>query len=143
MARLRAFTGGALRDIKTLSVRQAGVLRPLKTLKVMDDGELRLVGLFALPLSVSATASISVVPGGPTSGIFIAVLLATPIGGLGPFTYSWSLTSGGGWSPTGSAPPAALQLSAPASAGEPAPSATYSVTVTDSVGQTATATVNL
>lgn len=144
-ARFRVLDVGTLRDIKNMFVMQGGVLRRCKTLKGMHDNVLRTVGVFAPPLSIAISGTqTSETLGLPPSVVtqHLAQITATPVGGAGPFTYSWTLTAGGGWVASGLST-ATLGLSAVRPVGEPPPEATYSVLVTDALGQTATTSVSI
>lgn len=134
-AKLRVLDNGTLREITRLTGKQAGVLRQIKTLKVMDGGVLRLVGVFASPLSVTATdgAGFASSPGPVTVTAFST---ATPSGGLPPYTYFWT-------GPSPSSPSAAgCGFSATVGPGGVVFSSA-TVTVTDSIGQTAEADCSL
>jgi len=131
---------GTLRTITRGKAKAAGVLRDLREIKVMDGGVLRTVATFADPLF--ASASPTSVSGTQSSAGVIAVntgfTTATPTGGRAPFTYFWAATSG-----------VAALANTPTSAttnfraeiGPGTSVATFRVTITDAVGQTATADV--
>lgn len=137
-ARFRVLDNGTLRDIKSLFAMQAGVSRRARTLKVMDGDELRTVGVFAPPLSVSANNVFGAGFQNSQSGSSTAA----PTGGLAPFTYAWTRVSGETLITSG-----ANSAKANFASGILDPyqtrQAVYRVTVTDSLGQTASADITV
>lgn len=132
---------GASRTITTGWVRQAGVLRRLQKVQVMDGGTLRTVATFAPPLSASASpGSVSGTSSGsgPTDTTTSATT-ASPTGGLGPYTYSWTRISGEPTAAVNSPTMATTTFTATITPGTQV--ATFEVTITDAFGQTDTATV--
>jgi hypothetical protein len=143
-ALFRILDNGTLRTITRGWVKQAGVLRRLKTGKAMHGGTLRTVAIFADALTASASPLASegdYTGSGAFPPLFLTADLVTaiPIGGLSPYTYSWTHVSGD-----------TFTLSSPATAGTyfshnfttyGTRSGTYRCTVTDSVGITATVDV--
>lgn len=138
---LKIQDAGTLRTIKRLWIKQAGVLRRIRTLKVMDGDELRTVGVFSDPLAVFLPPGAGdvefVPPGGST--LVVATATAAVSGGFGPFSYSWSYVSGDVF--TIGSPTSATASFSKTLTGNSHQSGTYRVTVTDSVGDTATATI--
>ncbi|WPZ05481.1 hypothetical protein [Pelagerythrobacter marinus] len=127
---------GTLRTITRLTIRQAGVNRSIRTLKVMDGGVLRTVAIFADPLAVTAPDT----NGHQDSSTVITNLItATPSGGFSPYTYAWSLIANGGASPSTATAPTSAGTSFSKSGLIPGQTVTdtWRVTVTDSLGQTA------
>lgn len=137
---LRVQVGGALRTITAMKVKQGGVVRNILSIKVMDGGTLRTIATFAPP--ITASASPSSVSGTQSSPGFIVVnttsTTAMPVGGLPPYTYAWASLSGIG-SPNS---PTMATTNFGEVIGPGTESGSFRVTVTDSVGQTATATVS-
>lgn len=138
---LRIQDAGTLRTIKRLRIQQGGILRDIRRLRVMHGGVLRTVAVFADTLTASADPtsvfgtqssanSIPVTSGGTT---------ASPAGGRAPFTYAWAQLSGDAMtilSPT----MATTQFRATVQPNTSL-SGTFRCTITDAVGQTATADV--
>lgn len=114
-----------------------GTLRTVKTLKVMDNGNLRLVGNFYS--DVVASISPSSAYGTSTGGLATTnSVTASASGGLFPYTYSWALIS----HDNPGTPVAVSPTTATTSfRGLPDGTATFRVTVTDSLGSRATANV--
>src|SRR5690606_22095433 len=135
---MRVLDNGTLRTITGGWVKQAGILRRLKTMKVKDGDTLRLVGKFASPLSASLpefTSTGEVSPPSPQVVSAQATVIVT--GGFPPFSYSWVRVSGNSFtigSPSGATTTFSAPLIAPS-----ALSGLYRVTVTDALGDTATA----
>lgn len=130
---------GITRTITGMLVKHAGSTRRVKSVKVMQGGTLRTVAQFASTLSASVTPS--AVVGGAASNFPATVTTqtatATPSGGAAPYTYSWVNVSGYG------------SINRPTQAGTSftatVPTGTFHgvfrVTITDAIGQTATADV--
>lgn len=139
-ANFRVRDSGALRTITAMYAKQAGVMRRIKTVKVMSGGTLRLVARFADPLTVSASPTSGAGNGAGTQTVTSGTSTATPSGGFSPFTYSWTLvSSGGGTASTANSPSSAsTTFSKPNVAVNDAYTDTWRVTVTDSLGDTAT-----
>lgn len=142
---LRIQDAGSLRTITRGKVMVAGVLRELREIKVQDGGVLRTVATFADPLTASASpASVS---GTQSSSEPITVntdfTTATPTGGRSPFTYSWAQVSGVAATAVS---PASATTNFTYSTPPGTSVATFRVTITDAVGQSAptevTATFN-
>ena len=114
-----------------------GQLRTVKTLKVMDNGSLRLVGNFYG--DVVASISPSSAYGTSTGGLATTdSVTASASGGLFPYTYSWALVSHDNpGTPVAFSPSSATTTFR----GLPDGTATFRVTVTDSLGSQATADV--
>lgn len=130
--------GSVLRTITKCRVLDGGTLRNILRMKVLDaDGvTLRTVATFAQPLSVEISYTVNATPiydaSAEVIGWNVAVAAtATPTGGLGPYTYAW--TAPPGWSVS---PPNSASTSISGTSGHP-PAASFSVTVNDSSGQTA------
>lgn len=132
---------GTLRTITGLQIKQSGILRTIRELKVQDGGTLRTVATFATELdpSISATRTVQSVGSGGALTIIQYETLASPGGGLGPYTYSWAILSGDDWSisTATSASPRITGSSNTSTEG------VARVTITDSLGQTGTADLAL
>lgn len=124
------------RQIKNLWARDSGVWQRLRSLKVYHDGAWRLVGNFVQPLTVSITPDYAngfANPFKPTpQSITTNPVTAIPSGGSSPFTYVWS----GGNSPTNAS--TTFTQIVP---GNTDITTSYSVSVTDSLGSIASASV--
>lgn len=120
----KIFVDGAWKDIIRGQIRIGGAWKAMGNL-VAD------LSLNAFPTSIYGSIFGA---GIATSGI----TQATPTGGRGPYTYSWVKTSGLG-TPT-SPNTAAIAIQHTLSAGQEA-IGTFRCTVTDSLGNTATATI--
>lgn len=137
---------GTLRTISAGQVKVAGVMRPLRFIKAMDGGSLRTVATFIQPLTVSANDAGG--NGDGTEGTTVSTTIAstaTPSGGLGPFTYAWTLIANGGGDASYANTPSAASTTfnkgnVPASQ---IYADTWRVTVTDSLGSTATADITV
>ena len=130
---------GATRTITGMQVKHAGTVRRVRTVKVMDGDELRTVAQFFSDLSVSVSPEY-VVGGGSSfkpAPITTTTATATPSGEAAPFTYSWVKLSGDGEpvSPT----QAGTKFTAVIGTGTF--HGVFRVTVTDAIGQTASADV--
>lgn len=114
-----------------------GQLRTIKTLKVMDNGTLRLVGNFYG--DVVASISPSYASGTSTGGLATTnSVTASASGGLFPYTYSWALISHDNpGTPVAVSPTSASTRFRGLTDG----TATFRVTVTDSLGTQGTADV--
>lgn len=136
---LKIQDAGTLRTIKRLWIKQAGVLRRIRTLKVMDGDELRTVGVFSDPLAVAVPPGVTGVEFAPpgTPVLVSTSAGAVVIGGIGPFSYSWARVSGEVF--TIGSPSSASTSFSKTLVGNVQQSGTYRVTVTDSVGDTASA----
>lgn len=94
MFRVRDATG-AYRTITRLRVRDGSITRLIRTVKVMDANgvTLRTVASLAPPLSLSinpSTVSGSVNTALPTP-VTTSATTATPSGGIGPYSYAWAV----------------------------------------------------
>lgn len=136
--------GGVLRTVSSLKIKDGSILRNILRIKVMDaDGvTLRTVATFASELSptISASQSSTLIDFGPPAVYAVQYdATASPGGGLGPYSYSWAIVSGSGWSIIG-AGTATAQI---AGSSDSITAGTARVTITDSAGQTATADLAL
>lgn len=137
---------GATETITVGKVQSGGVERRLKTWKVMDGGTLREVARFVDPLSLSSSPSTVSGVGYSNAPLTITTnaTTASPVGGEGPYTYSWALVSStGGDTPTINSPSFATTSFTQTNVTFPGGStAVFRCTVTDSFGETATADVD-
>jgi hypothetical protein len=135
------FTGGAWRTITSGKIYIGGAWRTITRGSVYKGGSWKDGPAFVPPLSATASPSDAF---GSTTGHFGATVTSNnvtvmPVGGLGPFTYSWAVGSGiTASNPTGATTSFSKYLT-PFS--ETIASATC--TVTDSLGSTATAEVSI
>lgn len=135
-----AFIGGTWRTIKRGEAYIGGKWRTLTHGDAYTDDEWKQVASFVLPLTVSVTDNDLVAFGSSNKPLKVTTPTTTaiPSGGLAPFTYAWAQLSG---SPSTITSPATATTAFSAIAGVSDLSATYRVTVTDSLGKTATADV--
>lgn len=140
-AQMSILLPSGLKSISVFRGQHLGSLRTFRTAKVMSGGTLRTVGTFS-PLTASASPSPAVVYGYSASAVSLTTesVICSPTGGFGPFTYSWAKVSGDTFL-VGSPTTSSTQFTYPSVPSGQAFSATYRCTVTDSVGQTATADV--
>lgn len=143
---LKIRDGGVLRTITGMKIKQAGVLRTIKTVHIMDGGVLRQVANFADPLTASASPSSVSGSGGGVDGATIGTTSTTamPSGGRGPYTYSWALTTNGGGNASQALNPtsASTQFTKTNRPIGTVVTDIWTVTITDTDGQTATAQVS-
>lgn len=135
------FTGGTWRTITSGKVYLGGAWRTITRGSVYKGGAWKDGPAFIPPLSASASLAEVF---GSTSGHFGQTVTSnnvtvTPVGGLGPFTYSWAVGSGITATNPAGATTAFSKFQAPFS--ETIADATC--TVTDSLDSTATADVEV
>lgn len=92
MPRVSVLTPGGLKEVTRWQGLHLGVVRLFRTLRVMDASELRYVGSFIPPISLS------VAPGEAFGGAFggqvtTNTVTASVSGGQSPYSYAWSLIS--------------------------------------------------
>ena len=135
---------GTLRTALKLRVKHDGVLRDAKVLKIMADGELRTAAVFAGELSVTANDAQGNPKAGSTADVTTSNSSATVSGGVGPYTYAWTIvSSGGGNASTALSPASASTMFRKTAVPDGAAYVdTWKVTVTDSFGTTATDTIS-
>lgn len=137
---MRVRLDGVWREIGAGRIRINNTWRPLTRARAYVSGAWRDVATFLLPLTLSSSPVsplASVVGAGEASTGPVTI---TPSGGLGPYTYAWSLVSG---SCTISSPTSASSnFSRTMTNGERA-EVTVRCTVTDSLGTVATIDVIL
>jgi len=137
--------GGALRTAQKLRFKQAGVVRQARRVRVLDAGTLRTVATFTDPLTASASPSSVSGSGGGVDGATIGTTSTTamPSGGRGPYSYLWALTTNGGGNASQALNPtsASTQFTKTNRPAGSSVSDVWTVTITDTDGQTATAQV--
>lgn len=130
--------GGVLQTVARFGLWDGTKIVQALRIKVMDpDGvTLRTVATFAAPLSATAAPSPVTKTHLGTSGdnVTTAVVTVTPTGGIGPYTYAWSVLSySSAISPTIAAPSnASTSFTQPAV--DISETATFRCTVTDADG---------
>jgi hypothetical protein len=134
---------GAPETIVDGAVQIAGVVRKLRTIKMLDGGVLRTLAVLSLPISLSANAVGGSVFSFPPADVTTDPSIALVAGGQGPFTYEWTLiASGGGNLPVITTPNVSTTTFVKPLVG---PGLFYTdsfrCTVTDSLGETASADV--
>lgn len=139
---MEIFASGAWRTIARGEILIGGTWRRFTRAEAYIGGQWRTVASFVQPLSVSAYGvSGDFISPKPHSGLVITnATVATPVGGLAPYSYVWAITAGSASiaSPTS----ASTNFSATLSANTET-SATARVTCTDSQGSTAQAAISL
>jgi hypothetical protein len=134
---VRVRQGGSWSEVPSGQVRVGGAWKTLLRIRAYISGAWEDVAVFVEPLTASASPSsvtTTRIGAGPVTTVLVT---ATPAGGLGPFTYSWARIAGTGGAitlPTNSA----TTFSRTMGEDEVALN-TFRCTVTDSLGNTATA----
>ena len=138
---IKIVDAGVTRTITAGKVRVAGITRNLLSIKVMDGGTLRTVATFVQPMSVSLSAS-SVSGASQNDPIYTGSTTATPSGGKGPYSYAWTIQSFEGVESTALYPSMSSTGFTKSVPDGDTETDVWRVTVTDSLGSTATATVS-
>lgn len=139
---LSVVVAGAEKTVSSASIIVAGVAKTVRRVEAWNGSAWKVVKnftpAFSATISPTDVAGVRSVPGGGVIATDAAT--CSPIGGLGPFTYAWSLYGGD----TASAVSPAFATSAFQALAFPAEVlfSQFSCLVTDSLGQTATAYVN-
>lgn len=133
--------GGATQTLSSMKARQGGVTRTILTVKAMFGSTLRTVATFApaitLDISPISGTGVSTSPTGGT--VTSNNCTGIPTGGIGPYTYAWTLVSGTAMTLSGAnSATTNFRLNVPAG---DVFEAVYRCTVTDVFGQTASDTV--
>ena len=134
---MEIFASGAWRQIQRGEAYIGGAWRRLTRAEAYIGGQWRPVARFVQPLTVTvipaSTAGYFSSRRPTTAAITTGSVTATPTGGLGPYTYAWS---------SGNTPTQATTTFTRTLAGNTDLSITFTVTVTDSLGATATGSVD-
>lgn len=136
------FFSGAWRTPSRGEVLIGGSWRRVTRAEVYVGGNWRTAVQFTPPLSLNVTPAVSgyrYAPKPTTATVFSDYAQATPVGGSGPYRYSWSVS--GGFS-IGTPTQAATNFSATVP-GNSERTATASVTCTDAFGNVASGTVEI
>lgn len=139
---MKVRVGGVLRTISNGYVRVGGQRKRLTAIKARSGGTLRTIAQFADPLSVNITpltisGAVSL-PG--NQPVTTDAATAVPTGGLGPFSYAWTVAVG---APITINTPTMASTTATKNVGSgDSETGTLQVTVTDAIGQTATDTID-
>lgn len=137
---LSVLVGSDLKPTTKCKVLDGATLRNIIRAKVLDGSTLRTVATFSTPLTLTSAPTYQYMSsyGYPQGS---GLITASPTGGVGPFTYVWSVLNGGGGV---SAPNAATTQ---VTSGTLVMGETKNVSVqcvcTDNLGQTATATASV
>lgn len=134
---MKALVSGAWRDISAGKVRVDGAWRNITRISGKVGGAWKDFAIFAPPVTVSIAPSYAVATDtnlGPST-ITTNPVVAIPTGGASPFTYVWT----GGT--TATAPSSATTAFSRAIGVGEYETETWTVTVTDSLGQTGTASI--
>lgn len=136
-----AHIGGAWRTVQAGDAYIFGAWRRLLYAEAYIGGNWETIATYTTPMSVSFTPPFAA--GSAASGSPVTVVTNTVTGvvtgGLGPFSYAWSLvSSSGGETSTASSPAFASSFfSKPSVASGEVWGDTFRLTVTDSIGSTA------
>lgn len=132
---------GTLQTISGAKFKDGSVERSIVRMKVLDGATLRTVATFTSPLSATPSSAIVYTYSDTSSFMISDPVTCSPSGGLSPYTYAWTITSGtaGVGSPSSASSTFSKTVSGPGSTEY----ATAQCVVTDSAGSTATVTVNL
>lgn len=133
---------GVWKEVQAAYVMTGGTLKRVVEIKGMAGGVLRSLAIFAPPLTVAISPSFASAVG--NSGTLTTnAVTASPTGGQGPFTYAWSVVSYEGTLPVVNSPATATTTFRQSGLSlEEDNDCTFRVTVTDSLGTTATANVS-
>lgn len=132
-----AFISGAWRTLKRAEVVIGGQFRRLTRIEAYINGQWRSVAKFLSPLTVSANN----VNGYSYGTTYVSnYSTATPNGGLGPYRYQWTRTSGTVNLSTANQATATFSATVPYYQGA---YATATVTCTDSLGNVASANITV
>lgn len=129
---------GVLRTITAGSIQDGATLRPLRAIQIMDGATLRTVASFVAPMTVAASPT-EVIGTDTGSTVTSQSATVTPTGGGAPYTYAWVRNTGSATinSPTS----ATTTFTETGLAVSELRTSTFTCTVTDASGQTATANV--
>lgn len=137
---------GENQEVRRASAHVGVEQRQCRTAKVMVNDVLETVAVFAdlLTVSVEPTQVLGFGISPSSTTVFTGSTTATPTGGLGPYTYAWTLvSSSGGVTPVATQPNfATTAFAKPSVPAFSVFSAVFRCTVTDSFGSTATADVS-
>lgn len=146
----KRWDGSAYQDVLTTKKRWDGTAWVDLTVAKRWDG----VAWVDIPMFISGGLTVSVSPGDAVGDVFHPEpaplfatvtsnsVTATPTGGTGPYTYAWSLVSGGS-AISATAPTAASTAFSAVIGKNQEKNAVWKVVVTDSLSATAEAIVNI
>ena len=133
---MEGFIAGAWREFRRAEIYIGGQWRRITRIEGYVGGQWRTLAQFVSPLSVTIVPGYAEGFASPlkptTQTITTNAVTATPSGGLAPYTYAWT---------GGNAPTSATNTFTRSVPGNSQVTQTYSVTVTDSLGSTAGASV--
>lgn len=139
---LKVVVGAAEKEAVRADIYVGTAKKRVTRIECYDGSAWKLVQSFAPPISLSVTPSVSGT--GNSTGVTLitsSTAYATPTGGTSPYTYAW--TKVGGDTMTATNPTSASTAFRLGVGPGDSKSATYRCTVTDSLGQTASGTVNI
>ena len=134
--------GGSTKRIitKLRQMQRDGTLRNMATLKVKDaGGTLRTIATFTSPLTASLSTTY-LYQSSTAQAITTGYVTATPVGGTAPYSYSWVKT---GTATINSPASAVTSFSETGMLRGDVRDTSATVTVSDSAGQTVTATLTV
>ena len=92
---LKITVGTAEKDAAKGEVTVANAQKRMTRIEAWNGSAWSIVQSFAPPMSLSVTPSVSGTSSSPSGGIITsAAAFASPVGGVGPFSYAWTKVSG-------------------------------------------------
>ena len=139
---LKVIANGATKDAASAKAVVGNAQKRVTRIDAWNGSAWKVAQSFATSLTLSVTPTASGT--GASSGVVTvssSTATATPTGGVAPFTYAWTKTSGD--TLTVNSPTNASTTFSAAVGPEEIKGATYLCTATDSLGSTATGSVNV
>lgn len=142
---MNVYANGGWRAPSACRIYAGGAWRTVTRVQVYKGGAWRTGATFADPLTASLTATpTDVLVSSNTIGYGSSILTATPSGGVAPYTYSHAITDHlGSVSPSLSTPTMATTYLNGGAYYTTTDEVAVTVTITDAIGQTATASVGV
>ena len=134
---LKIMSGSVLRPVAPITAQIGGVSRPVRTGRIQVSGVLQTFYVSTGPMTVTVSPLTAVATGSGT--ITTGPCTATPVGGVGPYTYFWVQSANTGDVVTTNAAGFATTSFTQTYSGDGVDSCDGTVTVTDSLGATASA----
>jgi hypothetical protein len=136
---MKVNVGGTLKPVVRVKANIGGTLKTVVRAKHNVAGTIKAGDTFTPALSLSVTPS-SIYAVSNSSPVISEYATATPTGGLAPYTYSWVRTSGAG---SISSPSSSVTSFSDSLAPDNLSSGTFTCTVTDNLGATASGVVEV